>query len=85
MAAVAVSFRMEPPLFDLFGEIPVTREDVETWIDVVPGFSRTVSPHRRAYYARAWNVPAKIRAAKLSGFWREVEARKAELLASVGA
>lgn len=74
---------MLPPLFDLFGEIPVTHTEVDIWIDVVPGWSRT--SHRRAGYAAAWDVAGKIRAAKLSGFWQEVEARKAEQLASVGA
>lgn len=76
---------MLPPLLDLFGEIPVSLDEIEIWIDVVPGWPRTTCAARRARYAECWNVPAKIRAAKASGFWQEVEARKAEQLAGVGA
>lgn len=75
---------MKPRTTDLFGEIPVTTDEVEIWIDVVPGWPRTLESRRR-YYAQAWNVAEKIRAAKASGFWQEVEARKAEQLAGVGA
>lgn len=76
---------MTPPLYDLFGEIPVSLDDVETWIDVVPGWPRTTSAARRANYARCWNVPDKIRAAKAAGYWQQIEARKRAQLASVGA
>lgn len=75
---------MRPSLLDLFGEIPITTDEIEVWIDVVPGWPRTLASRRR-YYAEAWNVADKIRAAKESGFWQEVEARKADQLASVGA
>lgn len=75
---------MTPTPTDLFGEIPVLLEEIEIWIDVVPGWPRTLSSRRR-YYAQAWNVADKIRAAKASGFWQEVQARKAAQLAGVGA
>lgn len=76
---------MRPSPFDLFGEIPVTREEIEIWIDVVPGWPRTTGASRRAYYAENWNVPEKIRRAKAAGTWHDIEAAKAAQLASVGA
>lgn len=69
---------MEPPLFDLFGEIPVTQADVELWLDVVPAIPRT--SWRRDHYAASWNVPDKIRAWKAAGRWPEIENARAETL-----
>ena len=76
---------MTPSLLDLFGEIPVSLPEVEIWIDVVPGLLRTHSAWRRENYARCWDVPAKIRAAKASGYWSTIEAAKRDQLAGVGA
>lgn len=69
---------MTPSLFDLFGEIPVSLSDVEIWIDVVPGWPRT--SWRRESYAAAWNVPDKIRTAKITGHWPEIEKARTEQL-----
>lgn len=66
---------------DLFNDIPVTLEDVQIWIDVVPGWPRTSS--RRDYYARHWDVADKIKAAKISGFWLEVLRLRSEQVRSV--
>lgn len=66
---------------DLFGAIRVTLEDVEIWIDVVPGWTRT-SP-RRAYYAAAWNVPEKIAQAKQSGLWAEILQQRLDQIAAI--
>ena len=52
---------------DLFGEIAVSRADLELWITIVARLPPE-SP-RRAAYARAWNVPEKIQAAKAAGCW----------------
>ena len=72
-----------PPLFDLFGTIPVTQADIELWIDVVPRWPRD-SPRRR-YYAEHWNLPDKIRHAKASGLWPEIEkARTDQVRALLG-
>jgi hypothetical protein len=56
--------RPRPP-YDLFGEIPVTWPEVVAWCELVAGL-RADSP-RLTWYARNWNVPDKIRAAKLAG------------------
>lgn len=56
---------MEPALLDLFGDIPVSLEEIEIWLDTVPRFSRD-SP-RRKHYALYWNIPEKIKAAKRDG------------------
>ncbi len=50
---------------DLFGEIPVTWDEVWLWIEKVALIPRD-SP-RAEYYARTWNVPEKVRQAKQSG------------------
>lgn len=63
---------------DLFGEIPVSLDDLQIWIDVVPGWPRT-SP-RRAYYVKYYNVADKVKAAKISGFWLEVLRLRCEQL-----
>jgi hypothetical protein len=76
---------MTPYLHDLFGVIPVTADEIDIWIDIVPGWNRTAGAARRAYYARCWNVAEKIRQAKASGFWVRVEAAKREQLDQVGA
>jgi hypothetical protein len=58
---------MFPSPFDLFGEIPVTQSDIDAWCDRVKFYSP--APWRRDWYIRNWNVPEKIRQAKLSGNW----------------
>lgn len=64
---------------DLFGDVVVTIEDVEMWLDAVPKIPRT-SPLRREYYAKNWDVVNKIKAYKLSGeFWERVEPKPPEL------
>lgn len=75
---------MTPHLKDLFGEIPVTRDEIEIWIDVVPGWPRTTGAARRENYARNWNVAEKIRQAKLTGAWDDVLGTKAAQLAAAG-
>jgi len=73
---------MTPQLHDLFGEIPVTLEEIEIWIDVVPALSR--DSWRRASYAQGWNVAEKIRAWKQTGRWDEIEAARADQLRAIG-
>jgi hypothetical protein len=54
---------------DLFGEIVVTIDEVEYWLDHIVKFCGT--PWRSAHYALWWNVADKIRAAKIDGTWKE--------------
>ena len=53
------------PALDLFGEVPVTFEEVELWVDVVARLPRS-SP-RREYYKQHWDATGKVKAAKLAG------------------
>lgn len=55
----------KPPA-DLFGQIAVTRTDIEKWIAL---YAPTISPRRRAAYIRAWNIADKVRAAIIAGTW----------------
>ena len=57
------SARRGPP-YDLFGEVPVTWQEVWDWVENVAGIPR--DSWRAAYYAEFWNVPEKIRAAKIA-------------------
>lgn len=54
------------PTKDLFGSVPVSLEDVELWLYLVPKIPRT-SPIRREYYLQHYDVVNKIQRAKLSG------------------
>lgn len=69
-------------LRDLFGEIPVLQSEIDLWLDVVPEIPRT--SWRREHYARSWNVPEKIRQAKASGRWPEIEKARSEQLRALG-
>lgn len=74
---------MEPFPVDLFGEVPVSLADIQTWLDVVARIERT--SWRREHYARSWNVADKVRQAKLAGRWPEIEnARTDQLRALLG-
>lgn len=55
------------PAEDLFGEIPVTWDDIWNWVEVIAGIPR--NSWRASWYVEAWNVPDKIRAAKRAGEW----------------
>lgn len=58
---------------DLFGEVVVTWDDVRLWLAAVPRIDPD-SP-RAANYFTGWNVPAKIRAAKLAGTFEAITQR----------
>ncbi|HJW55883.1 MAG TPA: hypothetical protein VJ577_11465 [Burkholderiaceae bacterium] len=60
--------------YDLFGEIPVTEEEIFDWVAAVA--PRWLTPERSFLgYVRDYNVPAKIRAAKLAGTFHEITSR----------
>lgn len=61
---------MRPLARDLFGEIPVTLDELLAWMLAVPRLPPT-SP-RFAWYVRGWNVIDKIRAAKESGTFEAI-------------
>lgn len=50
--------------YDLFGEIPVTLDEVYAWCDRVASH---LSPERRDWYISNWNVVGKIQQAKREG------------------
>ena len=52
---------------DLFGEISVTEQDIELWLDSIKQLSAT--PSRRAAYPKAYNVEQKTHTAKRNGNW----------------
>jgi hypothetical protein len=73
---------MTPLLYDLFGEIPVTLEEIEIWMDVVPALPR--DSWRRAHYAAGWNVAEKVRSWKAAGRWGEIETARSDQLRGIG-
>ncbi len=56
---------------DLFGDVVVTLDDVDFWLDEVPKIPRT-SPRRREWYFQNYNVVNKIKTAKRSGHFQEL-------------
>lgn len=68
-----MSVRLRESTTDLFGDVPVTEDDVRLWLLAVPRIDPD-SP-RAAVYARCWNVAAKIRAAKLAGWFHTLDPR----------
>lgn len=57
--------RRRGPPYDLFGEIPVTLDDVLAWMLAVPGIPPSSS--RFGAYVRGYQVIDKIRQAKAEG------------------
>lgn len=57
--------------YDLFGEIPVTTDDVAFWLRCVPRMDPS-SPRAR-WYIKGWNVVEKIRQAKRDGTWESLQ------------
>jgi len=53
-------------MFDLFGEVVVTHDDLYAWVEAVaPAY--TSSTRSFEYYVRGWSVVEKVRSAKLNG------------------
>lgn len=63
---------------DLFGEVPVSIDDVLRWLEIV---NFHCAPFRVAYYVLNWNVVDKIRAAKLDGTWEGLDDGRYDILA----
>lgn len=61
-------------VLDLFGEVPVTWEEIYLWCEVVAEIPR--DSWRLGYYIKAWDVAGKIRAAKLSGYFEAILSRQ---------
>lgn len=55
---------------DLFGEVPVSLDELLAWMLAVPGIPPS-SP-RFVYYLRFWDVIDKVRQAKIAGTFDEL-------------
>lgn len=63
------------PQRDLFGEIPVTWDDVRDWTLAVAGIPP--DSWRFDWYVQHWDVPGKVRAAKAAGtFYAALQATR---------
>src|SRR5687768_486195 len=58
---------------DLFGEIPVTWDEVYQWVFAVARIP--ADSWRARYYIEHWNIPDKIREAKLAGTFDAIVSR----------
>lgn len=57
--------------YDLFGEVPVTEDDLFYWVQAVA--PRWLAPERSyRNYVRNWNVADKVRHAKISGTFDQI-------------
>ena len=61
---------MRQPVLDLFGEVVVTQQDVREWVMAVPRLDP--DSERAAAYVRDYDVPGKIRAAKIRGDFEQL-------------
>ena len=62
--------------FDLFGEIPVLESDLEQWVAAMaPAYLSSERSFQS--YIKSYNVPDKIRRAKLYGDFDRITATKA--------
>ena len=59
---------MTPMPYDLFGEVPVTWDEVYAWCEHVAG----ITGWRRDWYIRNWNVIAKVQRAKADGSFDKI-------------
>lgn len=60
----------EPYVYDLFGEVPVTTQDIDKWLICVPRMD-PLSP-RAEWYVKGYNVADKIRTAKMRGTFHDL-------------
>ena len=67
---------MHQPLFDLFGQVIVTHDEINRWLESVPRMSPD-SP-RAAWYVRAYDVAGKVARAKLAGEFEAITSRRRE-------
>ena len=56
---------------DLFGDVIVTVDDIERWLDAVPHIGRNQTRQGKNY-AKNWNVANKIKLCKLDGTFEKV-------------
>jgi hypothetical protein len=64
--------------YDLFGEIPVTEDDLFCWVAAVsPRWLRPERSYR--LYLASWNVAAKVKAAKAAGDFDHIIANPARV------
>lgn len=73
--------------FDLFGEIPVTLDEIHLWVcALAPHYA--VSQRALEHYVSAWHVVDKVRAAKAAGTFEhtitQAQARRSGWLARLG-
>lgn len=70
------------PALDLFGEVPITLDDLRAWVAAVAGIP--ADSWRWAWYVDNWNVADKVRAAKLAGTFDAMTGRAADSMAYSG-
>lgn len=63
--AGAARYRHTHPALDLFGEVPITFDDLRAWVAAMTRLDPDSS--RAEWYIKNWNVADKVRAAKLAG------------------
>lgn len=61
---------MRPAPVDLFGQVPITHDDVAAWLRAVPRLEPGTP--RAAAYVRGYDVPGKIAAAKQNGTFEQI-------------
>lgn len=66
---------MHQPIFDLFGQVIITHDEINAWLEAVPRLKPGTA--RAAWYVRAYDVPGKIAREKIAGTFEQlVKARE---------
>lgn len=69
---LCMSHLLRQPALDLFGEVPVTEEDIYDWVASVAPLH--LSERSFLNYVRGYAVADKVRAAKLQGTFEDTKA-----------
>ena len=67
-------------MLDLFGEVQITNDDVELWLDNLPNFSTQTTYNRREQYANFYDLSRIISDAMLNGSFELLKIQQLDIL-----
>jgi hypothetical protein len=67
-------------MLDLFGQVQITKDDVELWLDNLPNFSSQTSYNRREQYANFYDLSRIISDAMLNGSFELLKIQQLDIL-----
>ena len=67
-------------MLDLFGQVQITKDDVELWLDNLPNFSMQTTYNRRQQYANFYDLTRIITDAMLNGSFELLKIQQLDIL-----